>query len=300
MKTIITNIQGYSIHDGPGIRTVVFFKGCGLACLWCANPECIPPQVQVGFIKNLCTHCGKCLTVCPENAISDDDTKHRIDYSKCTACGLCADSCAYDALTRYGTKMSVEEVFDAVRRDKMFYDTSGGGVTASGGEPLLQAPFVKELFTLCKNEGIHTCIETAGFAPSENLLMLLPLTDCLLFDLKHMDPDIHMKYTGQSNELILKNAAIAAENGADILFRIPLIPGVNDDPGNIARTSEFVRGLPAPPRVQLMPYHRMGDSKYKALDIPYVMRDLEVMPPEAVEAVRKAYIEHGVDCTISK
>jgi pyruvate formate lyase activating enzyme len=300
MKAIITNIQGYSIHDGPGIRTVVFFKGCGLACLWCANPECIRPQVQIGFIGNLCTHCGKCLEACPAGAVAADETKHRIDYGKCTACGLCADACRYNALTRYGAEMSAEEVFDAVRRDKMFYEPGGGGVTVSGGEPLLQAPFVEELFTLCKNDGIRTCIETAGFAPSGNLLTLLPLTDCLLFDLKHMDPDIHRKYTGQPNGPILENARLAAESGADILFRMPLIPGVNDDPENIARTAEFIKSLPGTQGLQLMPYHRMGDGKYKALDLPNAMRELAVMTPAELEAVRQAFAAHGVECTLSQ
>ena len=240
------------------------------------------------------------MAACPVNAICADETKHRVDYEKCTACGLCVNACRYDALTRYGSQMSAQEVFEAVGRDKMFYDTSGGGVTVSGGEPLLQALFVKELFTLCKNEGIHTCIETAGHAPRENLLMLLPLTDCLLFDLKHMDKDLHLKYTGQPNDTILHNAELAAEQGADILFRMPLIPGVNDDVLNIERTAGFLKSLLPGPRIQIMPYHRMGDSKYRALDIPFTMQEAAVMPPEAVEAVKNAFIMHGVDCTISK
>jgi pyruvate formate lyase activating enzyme len=299
MKAVITNIQGYSIHDGPGIRTVVFLKGCPLRCRWCANPECISPEVQVGFISSLCTNCHKCFSVCPENALTDDGLSHRIDYSRCTGRGKCADVCDYGALVRYGTEMSALEVFEAVRRDKMFYDTSGGGVTVSGGEPLLQAHFVKALFELCKADGINTCIETCGCVPSQNLLDVLPLTDYLLFDLKHMDADIHSRYTGQPNNIILKNAALAAEKGADILFRIPLIPGVNDDEDNINATAGFILGLPGRHSVQLMPYHRLGDSKYKALNLLNTMSDKQIMTQEQINAVQQRFISRGVDCSVS-
>ena len=300
MRALVTNIQGYSIHDGPGIRTVVFFKGCSLACAWCANPECIGSEPQVGFIENLCVRCGKCFEVCPENAITLEPGRYRIDYSRCTACAKCVDACLYHALVRYGKEMSVEEVFDAVRRDKIFYGDDGG-VTVSGGEPLLRAAFVRELFELCKADGIGTCVETAGFVASEKLLEVLPLTDHLLFDLKVMDSGKHLYYTRQTNEVILNNARLAAERGADILFRIPLIPTVNDDEANIAATAEFIKSvMPQRPRVQLMPYHRMGDSKYKALNIPYGTASLEVMKPERLEAVRQSFIDKGVDCTISR
>jgi pyruvate formate lyase activating enzyme len=299
MRALVTNIQGYSIHDGPGIRTVVFFKGCGLACAWCANPECIPPAPQVGFIQNLCVGCGKCLEVCPKNAITMEEGCHRVDYSKCNACGKCADGCLYHALVLYGKDMSVAEVFDAVRRDKIFY-AAGGGVTVSGGEPLLRAPFVRELFELCKGDGIGTCVETSGFVGAEKLLEVLPVTDHLLFDLKIMDPGKHLYYTKQTNEVILGNARLAAGCGADILFRIPLIPSVNDDEANIAMTAEFVRSVTAAPAVQLMPYHRLGDSKYKALNIPYETAALETMTPEKLEAVRQSFLDKGVECTISR
>jgi pyruvate formate lyase activating enzyme len=159
-KAIVTNIQGFSIHDGPGIRTVVFFKGCPLSCQWCANPECFSGEPQIGFIETLCTGCGKCMEICTNHSIRYDEGTHRIDYSRCTACGNCRDSCSYGALVRYGESMTVSEVWDAVIRDKMFYDSSGGGITVSGGEPLLWSKFVRELFELCHKEFIDTCIET--------------------------------------------------------------------------------------------------------------------------------------------
>lgn len=299
MQTLVTNIQGYSIHDGPGIRTVVFFKGCGLACQWCANPEGISLLAEVGFIKNLCTNCGKCLDACPENALNFDDTKPRIDYSRCKACGKCVESCYYKAMVRYGKEMNVEEVFDAVRRDKMFYDSSGGGVTVSGGEPLLHAPFVKALFELCKNAGINTCIETSGSVSSKSLLSVLPVTDYILFDIKHFNSDIHFEYTGQPNALILDNAKLAVINGADIIFRIPLIPTINDTEQNIKETADFLKSIDLDAKLQLMPYHRMGEGKYKALNRPYLLRELLVMGAERLEVVKQAYIDYGVACSIS-
>ena len=169
-SAIITNIQGFSIHDGPGIRTVVFFKGCPLSCKWCANPECLSGKPQMGFIETLCADCGKCLDACTNNAIRRIGGEHRIDYSRCKSCGNCRDHCSYGALVRYGESMTVAEVWDAVRRDKMFYDSSGGGVTVSGGEPLLWAKFVRELFELSREERIDTCVETCGLADPEALL----------------------------------------------------------------------------------------------------------------------------------
>jgi len=298
MQALVTNIQGYSIHDGPGIRTVVFLKGCPLSCKWCANPECISPDARTVFIETLCKHCGRCAGVCPHGAINTDATAHRIDYSRCTGCGVCADECYYEALVRYGKQMSVGDVFDAVRRDKIFYG-DGGGLTVSGGEPLLHIEFVEALFGLCEKDGISTCIETSGFAKAESLIRLLPLTDHVLFDLKLMNDSLHMEYTGYSNEIILQNAAIAAESGADILFRVPLIPGVNDDIDNTRETAEFVRRVCSDPKVQIMPYHRLGDSKYKALNMINALRELEVMPPDRLEEVRQAFVSFGVACSIS-
>lgn len=300
-RAIITNIQGFSIHDGPGIRTVVFFKGCPLSCKWCANPECLSGKPQMGFIETLCADCGKCLDTCTNNAIRRIEGEHRIDYSRCKSCGNCRDHCYYGALVRYGESMTVAEVWDAVRRDKMFYDNSGGGVTVSGGEPLLWAKFVRELFELSHQERIDTCVETCGFVDPEALLEVIPVTDHFLFDLKHMDSDTHRKYTGQSNSQILRNAALVLEHGADVVFRQPLIPGVNDSIMNIEATAGFLTSLGKnATRLQIMPYHRMGQSKYMALNMPCIMEGLGVEDDAQVEAVKKAYIDRGIDCAISR
>jgi pyruvate formate lyase activating enzyme len=300
-KAIITNIQGFSIHDGPGIRTVVFFKGCPLSCPWCANPECISREPQIGFIETLCAGCGKCLEVCLNDAIRRDEGMHRIDYSRCAACGDCVDHCSYGALVRHGVSMTVSEVWDAVIRDKIFYESSGGGVTVSGGEPLLWPQFVRELFGRCRQESVDTCMETCGFAGRQALLDVLPVTDHFLFDLKHMDSDMHRRYTGLPNDQILKNAALILEKGADVLFRQPLIPGINDSISNIEATAGFLTRLgKGAARLQLMPYHRMGQSKYKALHIPCIIEGMAAAEDGQVEAVQKAYIARGVDCSISR
>jgi pyruvate formate lyase activating enzyme len=300
-SAMITNIQGFSIHDGPGIRTVVFFKGCPLSCQWCANPECLSAKPQTGFIETLCTNCGKCLEICKNEAIQRIDGRHRIDYSRCTSCGDCTTHCYYGALVHYGESKTLAEVWDAIRRDKMFYDSSGGGITASGGEPLLWSKFIRELFTLSHAESINTCIETCGLAEPDALLDVLPVTDHFLFDLKHMDSDIHKKYTGQPNSQILKNAALLLEQGADVVFRQPLIPGINDSLTNIDATAAFLTGLgKRATRLQLMHYHRMGQNKYKALNIQCLMEETGMADDTQVEVVKEAYIDRGIHCTISR
>jgi pyruvate formate lyase activating enzyme len=300
-SAVITNIQGFSIHDGQGIRTVVFFKGCPLSCRWCANPECISTEPQMGFLAMLCKHCGKCREVCEQNAISLEEEAHRIDYARCNACGKCKDQCYYGALVRYGERMTVAEVWDAVRRDKIFYDSSGGGVTVSGGEPLLYASFVRELFEQCRAEGMNTCVETCGFVNPQAFQEVLPVTDHFLFDLKLMDTDGHKKYTGAPNDTILKNAALVSDRCADVIFRLPLIPGINDSSLNTDATAAFLRGLNnGNVRLEIMPYHRLGQSKYAALHMPYDMAEIGPMQDEQAEAIKKAYMDRGIHCTISR
>jgi pyruvate formate lyase activating enzyme len=302
MPNLVTNIQGYSIHDGPGIRTVVFLKVCGLECRWCSNPECISPKPEVGFIKNLCTKCGKCADVCPIGALVYEENKlPRIDYKKCTGCGECSAVCSYKAIVLYGKPMNAEEIFDVVSRDKMFYDTSGGGVTVSGGECLLQPQLVSDLFEKCRQAKIHTCIETSGFAAEAALIQVLPFTDYILYDLKHMNPEKHLRYTGKPNSLILNNVKIAAASGVEMLFRMPLVPGVNDDEQNIKETADFLHGLGGKAQqIELMPYHRLGKGKYESMDKPYLVPDIKSPDSGHVESVKKAFEDNGIVCSVSR
>lgn len=302
MPILVTNIQGYSIHDGPGIRTVVFLKGCSLECQWCSNPECISSHSEEGFIKTLCTKCGKCAEVCPEEALIYETGKiPHIDRERCSGCGVCSSVCLYQSLVPYGKPMTADEVFKAVNRDKMFYQASGGGVTVSGGEPLLQPEFICDLFEKCRFAGIHTCIETSGYASESALRKVLPYTDYILYDLKHMNSEIHRHYTGKPNDLILSNAKIIATSGVEMLFRMPLIPGINDDLQNIKETAEFLHGAGNNSlRIELMPYHRLGKGKYEALDRQYLLSEILPPEPEHLESIKHIFTDSGIICMISK
>jgi len=302
MPTLVTNIQGYSIHDGPGIRTVVFLKGCGLECQWCSNPECISPHPEVGLVKALCTKCGKCAGICPSEAlIFEAGQLPRIKRELCSGCGACSAVCYYKALVLYGKPMNADEVFDAVNRDKMFYEASGGGVTVSGGEALLHPQFVCDLFEKCRLAGVHTCIETSGYAPESALRQVLRYTDHVLYDLKHLNSKKHRQYTGKPNHRILSNAKIVAASKAEKLFRMPLIPGINDDVQNIKGTSEFLHGLGNNAlRIELMPYHRLGKGKYESLDRSYPLPDVLSPEPDKIESVKKAFEVNGIICVVSR
>ena len=250
----------------------------------------------------VCIQCGKCADVCPAGTLIYEEGKFpHIDRQRCTGCGICSSVCSYKALVLYGKPMNAEEIFDAVNRDKMFYEASGGGVTVSGGEALLQPQLVCELFQKCRRAGIHTCIETSGYAPKSALRRVLPYTDYILFDLKHMNSDKHRQYTGKPNSFTLTNASMATASGVETLFRMPLIPGVNDDIQNIKETANFLHGLGSNvTRIELMPYHRLGKGKYESLDRPYHLPDVISPGPEHLESVIKAFESNGITCLISK
>ncbi len=299
----VFNVQYFNLHDGPGIRTLVFFKGCPLRCHWCANPESMSRLPELGLKRSLCDRCGKCLEACPEQALFfNNDEGLSVDRNRCNACGKCVSACYLEALTIYGKEMTAGDVFDEVYRDKMFYEGKGGGLTFSGGEPFQQPHFLLAVLSLCRNAGIHTCLETTGYTTAKVLDQVLAVTDYVLFDLKHMDSHLHQKFTGKPNRQILNNARRLAESGIPVMFRMPFVPGFNDTPQNIRATAEFVKSLKTDniKGLELMPYHRMGMGKYETLDKQYALNDVEPSEPNYVEAVRQRFEELGVICTVSR
>jgi pyruvate formate lyase activating enzyme len=258
------------------------------------------PQLEPGLIIERCTGCGDCVNTCPEKALTISDGKVNIDRLRCTACGNCIQSCPEDAITIYGKRVTVDEVLKEVLKDELFYSGSSGGVTVSGGEPLRQPEFTKELFRRCKEEGIGTCLDTCGFASGKVLRDVLQYTDHVLFDLKHMDINIHRAFTGVDNECIKENAGIVSESKVDVLFRIPLISGVNSDEDNISRTAEFIKSLGDNNKVELLPYHRLGIGKYKMLGRNYPGKDFKTPDEEIIERMKDIFIHHGIQCDIGR
>ena len=295
----VFNIQHYSIHDGPGIRTTVFTKGCPLSCAWCQNPESQSMAPELFFTAEKCTGCGACAAVCPEKAIKIAEGKSKTNRALCKGLGKCAEICPNEARTIMGKKMSAGEVFKDVNADAVFYSRSGGGVTISGGEPLSQPDFTRAIFELCKEAGLSTALDTCGYAVWEVFQKVLPYVDVVLFDFKHMDSETHRKLTGVSNELILENAGRIIREFPDIIFiaRIPVVPGCNDDEENITREAEFIKGLGTPVKVHLLPYHRLGETKYERLEKPGT---LKIIPPteEHMEKLRKIVESLGLTCAI--
>jgi pyruvate formate lyase activating enzyme len=265
---LVWDIRRYTLHDGPGIRTAVFFKGCPLGCLWCANPEAQARGAELLWIKERCLACDLCRGTCPHWAISlDDNGEPHFDRELCDLCGLCTMRCPGGAMNLVGREMTVDEVLQEVMRDEGFYMRSGGGLTLSGGEPLAQPGFAAAILERYKVEerGRHTTVETCGHAAWEALAPLVPFTDLFLFDVKHMDGAEHRRLTGAGNELILDNAARLAASSSALVIRLPLVPGCNDSDDNVRRTAEFARSLQGVTRIDILPYHRLGEPKYARL-----------------------------------
>ncbi len=266
---IIFDIKRYAIHDGPGIRTTVFLKGCPLACRWCHNPEGIQSAPFLTYQKGRCIRCAECVANCPEQAICLEPEGIVPSESPCTNCFTCTEICPSEARERVGRKLTARELLSEIQKDIPFYDTSGGGVTFSGGEPLMQAEFLIELLKLCGNEHIHRAVDTSGYAGSEALMSVAEHTDLFLYDLKMMDPDKHEKYTGVSNHLILDNLMQLARKRIDLIIRIPLIPGVNDDAENLDRIGLFMNRLANVGKVHILPYHNFQKTKYTRFEMHY-------------------------------
>jgi pyruvate formate lyase activating enzyme len=263
-RGVVFNIQRYSIHDGPGIRTTVFLKGCPLRCFWCQNPESQKTRPEVFLKKSACLLCGRCVAACPEGASSIVDGICVIDRKKCSGCGTCVEVCSNDARTLMGRWASVDEVMSEVLRDKRFYANSGGGVTLSGGDPTAQPRFALALLQACKAAGLHTAIETCGCTSWRVFSRLLEHVDLVLFDIKHLDSGKHREGTGRPNALILENAARIARS-KPMRVRVPVIPGFNDSPEAIRAIARFVREELGALEIDLLPYNRMGESKYEFL-----------------------------------
>jgi pyruvate formate lyase activating enzyme len=268
IKGRIFDIQRFSIHDGPGIRTTVFLKGCPLRCAWCHNPEGMNSSQTISFLPEKCIACGECVRICEHHAHSlaapggnGSAPIHIYRRERCEACGRCTAHCDSHALETVGRNLTVEEVMKELRQDKAFYASSGGGVSVSGGEPLAQIDFTTALLAAAGREGIHRCVETSGFASWARLLALVPQVDLFLFDFKETNPQLHAAFTGQSNELILSNLRALYDKGANIQLQCPIVPGFNDREEHIDGIAALAHSMPKLAGVQLLPYHPLGKSK---------------------------------------
>lgn len=265
MKATIFEIKRFAVHDGDGIRTTVFFKGCPLSCVWCHNPEGISYRPQLACYKHKCINCGECIYACPNSAHKISKGGHSLDRNLCTACGKCASKCTSSALIFYGKEVTTDELLPLLLEDRDFYETSGGGVTLSGGECLIQADFCAELLQMLKTEGINTAVDTCGFVSKESIDKVLPYTDTFLYDIKAIDEDVHIKCTGKSNKVILENIKYIDSLDKSIEVRIPYVPDYNDN--QINKIAEFLKKLKNVTKIRVLPYHNYAGSKYEALDI---------------------------------
>jgi pyruvate formate lyase activating enzyme len=294
----VFDIQKFALHDGPGIRTTVFFKGCGLRCWWCHNPESQQTRPELLLRPELCIQCGACLVECQHGAIRRNGDGFATDRALCERCGACTAACAADAREMVGREMTVEQVMHEVLRDTIFYDESGGGVTFSGGEPLLQGDFLFDLLRACKAHDLHTIVDTCGFASPEILDRVSPYVDLYLYDLKVMDDRRHREVTGVSNTLILDNLRRLAEHDQPVVLRVPIIPHINDDEANLRQIGALARCLPNIQRVDILAYHRLGMDKYERLNRPNPMPETAEPSEDEMKVIKRLLETFGLNVTI--
>jgi pyruvate formate lyase activating enzyme len=297
IKGRVFDIQRFSLHDGPGIRTLVFLKGCPLRCVWCSNPESQKYDPEIMFDASKCMDCGTCIAVCPLNAIEENKTVHRINRQRCNSCGNCTEACPTRALRFSGNRMSVKTVLKEIEKDREFYDSSGGGVTFSGGEPLGQPEFLKHLLMACKSRDFHTALETCGSVKWEHFENILAYTNLFLYDVKQMDPVEHEKLTGNDNRWVLENLEKLCRIGANVIIRMPVVPGANDSEKNLTATAELVTRLGIT-EIHLLPYHNYGESKYRMLGNDYALMDLEPASGKHLDAPKRVFERYGLRVSI--
>ncbi|MGN0658414.1 MAG: glycyl-radical enzyme activating protein [Emergencia sp.] len=274
---MIFNVQKCSIHDGYGLRTLVFFKGCPLRCIWCANPESQDCRPEIMESRSRCIGCGVCMDVCPNSAIRITDDGPVIDRSACSRCFACTESCYAGAKYQIGREYTSEELYREIEKDRIFYTIKGGGVTFSGGEPLIHPDELTAIAGICREHGVNVAVESCGMGDFEKFRQALPYIDSMFIDIKHIDSARHKELTGAGNELILKNISRIAGSGIPVTIRTPVVPGLNDTEENICGIAEFLKDIPQVTGYELLPYHQLGAGKYAALGREYLLRD--VQPP---------------------
>ncbi len=296
---LIFDLKRYAINDGPGIRLAIYFKGCSLRCVWCHNPESIAPQAQKLYTPERCIGCGECVKVCPHQALEMTEEGIRSDSERCTLCGNCARVCPTRAIEISGEEKSVDELMTIIEREQHLFDQSGGGVTVSGGEPLLYPDYLFELFDRCGERKIHRAIDTAGHIPEENLIAAAERTELFLFDLKLINSQRHQRFTGVDNRLILSNLHALAATGAQIQIRIPLIKGINTKDQDLQAFAETISALPGEKKtVALLPYHAIAAHKYRKLGSSYQQDALQPPEQEDLERAIDCFSHYGLSATI--
>ena len=295
VKGLVNGIQRFAIHDGPGIRTLVYMKGCPIRCPWCSSPQTQKASFEILHIELNCKKCGRCVEVCPLQVITlSEEEGWKINRELCTDCGDCVDACSYQALELVGKWMTVEELFQEVNKESPFYRRSNGGVTVGGGEPTMQPEFVTEFLKRCKQSYIHTAIETCGYVKWEHLEKILEYVDLVYIDIKHMDTIVHRELTGVSNEIILENAGRASAIRPTII-RIPTVPGYNDSDENMLDTARFAIELGENlKRIELLPYHEFGTQTYSRLGMEFQLTDVEPPSHDHMQRLKKIVESCGV------
>ena len=293
-KGIIFDVKRYAIHDGPGIRTTIFFKGCPLQCQWCQNPEGIESRPEILLRSKRCAEdCDACVSACPQGAISKNGSSVEFNTERCDFCRKCEEVCVYDALEVVGREVTVHEALEEIERDRVFFEESGGGITFSGGEPLMQFDFVQALLTKVKERNIHTTLDTSGYVDFTDLERINDQVDLFLYDIKIIDDERHKKYTGVSNTIILENLQKLSEKGVPVTVRIPLISGINDDEQSVESFAEYVKTLKNIKHINILPYHKGGCEKYKNLRKDDSLKTFQPPTNDRINEIKQILVESG-------